>query len=157
MKIVCRLVYHGRTNDLVQLLTVVQDKGVDLSIGCFLRNILVLREMSNPMMRVVQKMYYLLCIRQLLDRAVHTLLKNHDFLILLFAQAFQIAAGIIKFDQQVIDLKLLRLPTHQYLWGHGTWALPSRSLRVHSVGDYTCRGRWTLQNSLIVRRLLPVR
>lgn len=44
-------VYHGRTDYFVQLLSVVQDKRVDLSIGRFLRNILTLGKMSSHDMR----------------------------------------------------------------------------------------------------------
>lgn len=56
---ICRPVYCGRTDNLVQLLTVVQDKGVDLGIGRLLGNTLVLGKMSNCIMRNVQN--YVTC------------------------------------------------------------------------------------------------
>lgn len=59
------------------------------------------------------KVHYLLCLRQLLDSAIHTLLKDHDFLVLLFAQTFPVAGRVVEFDQQIINLKLLSLSSHQ--------------------------------------------
>lgn len=49
-----RVVYHGRTNDLVQLLAVVQDQGVNLSIGRFFGNVLVLGKTSGFIMQDAQ-------------------------------------------------------------------------------------------------------
>lgn len=59
INIMCRPMKRGRTNNLVQLLTVVQYKGVDLSIGRLLRNTLVLGKMSKRIRRDAQN--YVTC------------------------------------------------------------------------------------------------
>ena len=52
---------------------------------------------------------YLLSLAQLLNCAVHAFLQDGDLLVLLLADAFNIRFGVVEFDQQIVDLYLLRL------------------------------------------------
>ena len=52
---------------------------------------------------------YLLRLLQLLNSAIHALLKNSNFLVLLLAYALEFTSRFIEFTQEVVDLNLLGL------------------------------------------------
>lgn len=52
---------------------------------------------------------HLLRIRQFLNRAVHAFLQDCNLFIFLIAKAVHVSAGIIQFDQEIVNLKLLSL------------------------------------------------
>lgn len=80
------------TYDLIEFLAVIQNQGVNLSVGRLIKDSSVLKQSVKRMsIDDEYKINHLLRIGQLLQSAVHTFLKNENFLILLISQALHFA------------------------------------------------------------------
>ena len=82
----------GLTNNLIELLPVIKDQGINLSCSCLINQTLGL-----------------LSFVQLLNRGVHALLKDGNLLILLFADPLDLCIDRIQLAEQIVDLDLLAL------------------------------------------------
>ena len=98
------------TDDSIEFLAVVQDKGIDLGIRGLFGNALVLQEQFRQIVSdCVISTTYLLCLGKLLDGAVHTFLEDGNLLVLLLADAVDIQLSVVQLDEKVVDLLLLGL------------------------------------------------
>jgi hypothetical protein len=123
---------QARTDDLVELLALVQDERVDLSVRRLVLEVLVLAqgEPGGPWRTTAT---YLLRFGKLLDRRVHPCLNDGDLLVLLFPQPLQFVARAVQLLEEIVDLDLLCLHTtcqHSPLTTR-SMSLPAANPRAH--------------------------
>jgi FtsH-binding integral membrane protein len=109
------------TDNLVELLPVVENESIDLSIRCLIVQTLVLeaRVFNTASLTLATGKTDLLSLGKLLYGAVHALLNDCNFLIFLISQSFNFKLVPIEFAKKIIDLNLLRLKnnsTVKYEW-----------------------------------------
>ena len=100
------------TDDLIEFLAVIKNEGGQLSVGRLLNDALCLnhrlRQPSGQANETSPETYRL-HLSHLLQRAVHTLLKDLNLLILLLAQLLKFVSALVKLLGLILELNLFGL------------------------------------------------
>lgn len=99
------------TDDLVEFLAVIKNESGQLSIGRLLNDALCLNHrLRQPSGKPISSSKtYRLHLSHLLQRAVHTLLKDLNLLIFLLAQLLKVVSALVKLLGLVLELNLFGL------------------------------------------------